>query len=287
MKSHIRLLLMTVCAMVLAAVPAEARSSHDVITSTAAVAATTGTTGTTGTTATTATTDDGVTAHDIIEKMDDLLRGKTNYSRMKMTIVTPSWKRTLEMDSWARGTDHSFIHILSPARERDTTFLKKGKLLYQYIPSAEMRIKISPSMMMQSWMGSDFTNDDLVRESSVVDDYTHELLPPEKLDGDLCWVIALTPKPDAAVVWGRIVAWVSKRTYLPMREDFFDEKGARVRTMVFGDFRQANDRLYPYTWSLVPLTKEGHRTVLETVDVKFDQPIPDRVFSLKNLEKPR
>ena len=229
----------------------------------------------------------GLTAKEIAKKMDDLLRGSSNFGRSRMTIITPKWRRTIEMDSWAKGTDYSFIHILSPARERDTTFLKKQKLLYQYIPSAEMRIKISPSMMMQSWMGSDFTNDDLVKESEIVNDYTHRLLGSESKQGKDCYKLELIPKPDAAIVWDKIIAWVDKETYLPVVEDFYDERGGKVRTMEFSDVRRANDRLYPFKFTLTPLNKEGHQTILETVRIKFNVRIKKRVFSLKNLEKPR
>ena len=228
-----------------------------------------------------------MTARDIAKRMDDLLRGTSNYGRSKMTIITPKWRRTIEMDSWAQGTEYSFIHILSPARERDTTFLKKQKLLYQYIPSAEMRIKISPSMMMQSWMGSDFTNDDLVKESEIVEDYNHRLLGSEEKGGKACYKLELIPKPDAAIVWDKIIAWVDKVTYLPVVEDFYDERGDKVRTMEFSDVRRANDRLYPFKFTLTPLNKEGHQTILETVSIKFNVRIKKRVFSLKNLEKPR
>lgn len=230
---------------------------------------------------------EGMTATDVVRRMDEALRGNSSVGRTRMTIVTPSWQRTLVFDAWARGDDHSFIHILEPARERDTTFLKKGRLLYQYLPSAEMRIKISPSMMMQSWMGSDFTNDDLVRESSVVKDYTHEFLRGEVLRGRPCWVLRLTPRPDAAVVWGGIDAWVDVDEYVPLREEFQDERGAKVRILDFLDVRRTKGRPYPMRWSLTPLTKEGHTTIMETLSIEFDVDVPDRIFSLKNLERQR
>lgn len=228
-----------------------------------------------------------LTAEDIIKKMDDLIRGKTSHSRMSMKIATPSWTRTIRMESWSEGNDKSFIHILEPARERDITFLKKGRLLYQYLPSAEMRIKISPSMMMQSWMGSDFTNDDLVKESSVVEDYTHKLLGKEAAAGKGCYKLELTAKPDAPVVWGKIVAWVDTEDYLPVREEFFDEKGTKIRVMEFSEVRMTNDRKFPMRWALTPLNKEGHQTILSTEKIEFGAKIRSHVFSLRNLEKPR
>lgn len=227
------------------------------------------------------------TAKDIVEKMNELMRGTSTYSRVEMQIVTPRWKRAMIMDSWAKGLDYYFIHIIAPPREANTTFLKRKRLLHQYLPSAEMRIKISPSMMMQSWMGSDFTNDDLVKESSIVDDYIHKLLGKEVIDKVNCYKVELIPKPDAPVVWDRIIIWVNPENYAPYQQDFFDSHGMKVRTMKFSHYKEIDGRTYPMVQTLTPLNKEGHSTTIITRAIRFNIPIDQNVFTIKNLETPR
>jgi outer membrane lipoprotein-sorting protein len=173
-----------------------------------------------------------LTASRIIAEADKLLRGDTNHGRYEMTITTPHWQRTLKMEAWAKGKNKSFIHITYPAKEKDITFLKIDYSLWNYLPKIERVIKIPPSMMMQSWMGSDFTNDDLVKESSIVDDYEHRLLGTERLDDGEAYKIELIPKQDAPVVWGKIIFWVRKEGFIPLREEFYSERGELKKVMI-------------------------------------------------------
>jgi len=228
-----------------------------------------------------------MTATQIVKKMDDLMRGKTFVGSSDMTVINPDWKRTISMKMWSRGKDYFFIHITAPAREAGTTFLKKNKLLYQWVPSAEMKIKITPSMMLQSWMGSDFTNDDLVKESSMVDDYTHKLLGKEKVEGEECYKIECIPKPAAPVVWGKLILWIRTKNFVPARTYYYDEKGKYLKTLSFTNVKKVNDRLFPMTMMMVPLNKKGHKTIVNYTSAKFNVKINSSIFTLKNLEKPR
>ena len=158
---------------------------------------------------------------EIIQKSDDLMRGKTSYGELIMETRTPRWTRSISMQSWSEGTTKSFILITAPVRDKGTTFLKINNEMWQYVPKVEKIIKIPPSMMLQSWMGSDFTNDDLVRESSIVEDYNCKLLAEEPAR----YKIELIPKPDAAVTWGKIIYYIAKVTFVPLRADFYDEEG--------------------------------------------------------------
>ena len=143
------------------------------------------------------------TAKDIITQAEEKLRGNSSRSSMTITIVRPSWTREITTTSWSYGTDYALIYISDPARDAGTVFLKRDKEIWNWQPSIERTIKLPPSMMMQSWMGSDFTNDDLVRESSIVNDYTHNFAGDTVILGRECYKIELVPKPDAAVVWGK------------------------------------------------------------------------------------
>ena len=158
-------------------------------------------------------------ALDIIKKADDKLRGETSNGTMKMTIVRPSWSREITMKSWSKGTDYSLILITGPARDKGAAFLKREKEIWNWQPTIDRTIKLPPSMMMQSWMGSDFTNDDLVRESSIVRDYTHKLLGTETVNGHACHKIQLTPKEDAPVVWGKVLVWIDQKEFMQMKTE--------------------------------------------------------------------
>lgn len=222
-------------------------------------------------------------AIDIVQKRDDIMRGKTSEGHYKMEIVSPRWTRNLEFNAWSKGTNKSFIEITYPKKDSGTTFLRVDTDLWQYVPSIEKIIKIPPSMMLQSWMGTDFTNDDLVKESSIIDDYTHRLLREE----NGAYVIESIPKPEAAVVWGKIIQWIDKQNFLPVKDEFYDEDGVLIKHLLYDEINNLQGRPYPMRWQMIPLTEErkGHRTTIVVDHLKLDQPITDDTFSMKALKR--
>lgn len=222
----------------------------------------------------------------IIRKADEKMRGTTSsFGEMTMTIVRPSWTRDITIKSWSKGADKALILITAPARDKGTVFLKRNKEMWNWRPAIDRVIKMPPSMMMQSWMGSDFTNDDLVRESSIVEDYRHKLLGSEKRDGMDCWKIELTPRPDAPVVWGRIVTWIEKKDYLQLRSEFYDEEGDLINTMTASDIRSLGGKTLPTTLTMTPADQPGHKTVIRYRQLTFDQPIEDRFFTEQQMRR--
>jgi outer membrane lipoprotein-sorting protein len=159
-----------------------------------------------------------------------------------------------------------------------------------YVPRVERTMRIPPSMMLQSWMGSDFTNDDLVKESSQLDDYDHRLLGidprPEAHEGLRAFVVEYVPHEGAPVVWGRIVAWIETEHSTPLREDFYDEAGEKIRALRFDDIRPVQDRTFPFRWVMRPLDKEGHETRIQVDEIRFDEPIDDAIFTTRHLKRP-
>lgn len=229
----------------------------------------------------------GQTAAEIVQRSEDLLKGTTSKGKFRMTVVTPEFSRSMEMDSWWVGNEKALIAITAPAREAGNKTLKVGNELWMYLRNTETTIKVPPSMMLQSWNGSDFTNDDIVRESNLVRDYTMTILGKETVDGAECWAIELLPRPDAAVVWGKIIHRVRTQDYITARSEYFDEKGMLMRTMLYTDIRRFGGRAIPSRWTLVSNQKEGHRTVFEIREAAFDVTISPRVFSFQELEKGR
>lgn len=226
-----------------------------------------------------------LTAEEIVKKAEDTMRGQSNVGKMTMTITNPNWERTLVMDYWEKGKDKSLVKLTSPAKEAGTVSLKIENNMWNYIPSVEKVIKIPPSMMMQSWMGSDFTNDDLVKESSIVEDYTPKLLPNKTLSEGEAYVIELTAKPEAPVVWGKILLYVRVLDFAPMKYEYYDEKGKLIRVMTMSKIKKVGKRAYPTVWTMVPKNKAGHKTVIIVNEIKFDVPIDKNVFSLSNLKR--
>ncbi len=226
------------------------------------------------------------TGRDILDHVENLLWAKTLRGSYEMSIVTPRWQRTLALRVWMDRPRRSFIRIDAPAKEAGIGSLRIGSEMWNYLPAVERTIKVPPSMMLQPWMGSDFTNDDLVKESSILDDYTQRVLDMPVVDGEAVYQVEAVPKPDAAVVWGRIVYWVRKSDFIPLKQEFFDERGELVRVMSFSDVRIVGGRRLPARWEMRPVGKPGTLTTVVLKDAVFNPPLDEEVFTQRNLQKP-
>jgi outer membrane lipoprotein-sorting protein len=221
----------------------------------------------------------------LARRTDNALRGRTQHTRASLTVRTPDWQRTLELETWFENPGRTFIRVTAPAKEAGTATLRLGTDMWNYLPQVERVIKVPPSLMLEAWMGSDFSNDDLVKETSLVDDYTHRIEGERVVSGDRCYQLIATPKPGAPVVWGRLVVWVRTSDAVPREEDYYDERGALRKTLAFDDVRDAGDRQYPMRWTMTSVTKPGHESILTLHSVALDRPILDRIFTLQNLKR--
>lgn len=226
-----------------------------------------------------------LTALDIIKIADEKNRGETMQGEMTMTIVRQKWERTISMKSWSKGDKYFLIYITAPAKEKGQVFLKVDKEMWNYVPTISRMIKIPPSMMMQSWMGSDFTNDDLVKQSSIVVDYDHHLLAEETIRGKECYKLELIPHEDAAVVWGKIISWITKDGYDLWKSEYYDEEGELQNIENAYDIKDMGDRKIPTRMEIIPVDKEGQKTVLNIISTTFNKPIEDSFFSKQNMKK--
>jgi len=218
----------------------------------------------------------------VVKKIDELYRADSSYSEVEMEIVTPHWQRTLRMTTWTEGKTRTFIRLLSPLKDKGTATLRLGNEMWNYLPRANKVIKIPPSMMMSSWMGSDFTNDDIVKEFTLRDDYTYEFTQPEDADPKLLY-IAFTPKEGLPVVWGKFIAAVKKDGYLPEWDRYYDEKGQLIRVINFSEVKNFDGRLIPSVMEVIPQDKKDQKTVLRYIKAEFNRSIPENIFSLRNL----
>ncbi|SHE75994.1 Outer membrane lipoprotein-sorting protein [Mariniphaga anaerophila] len=224
---------------------------------------------------------------EIIRKADEKLRGESSRGQTTMIIERPNWSREISMKSWTLGNDYSLIYITAPAKEKGQVFLKRENEMWNWVPTIERMIKIPPSMMMQSWMGSDFTNDDLVRESSLEKDYNHKLLGEETIEGYNCYKVELIPKPDAPVVWGKILMWVSKKEYHWLRAEYYDEDEKLVNIEILSDIKKMDDREMPTRLEMIPADKDGHKTTLIFDEIKFNVAQDESFFSQQNMRRVR
>lgn len=223
----------------------------------------------------------------IVQKANDQLRGLSSTATMSMEIVRPDWSRTITMKTWASGEDYSLMLITAPARDKGMSILKREKEIWNWQPTIEKVIKLPPSMMMQSMMGSDFTNDDMVRQSSIVADYEHALIKEEEVEGMACYLIEFAPKPDAPVVWGKMKMWIEKENYLQLKTEFYDEDEYLVNSMYGKDIKEMGGRILTTKLELVPAEEEGHKTVVTYEDIEFDVDLQEKFFTVQNMKRVR
>lgn len=235
----------------------------------------------------TAVAQQNMTAKEIVQTATDKLNGESSRGKMKMEIVRPDWTREISMKVWSLGTDYYMIYITAPAREEGQVFLKREDNMWNYMPNIDRMIKLPPSMMMQSWMGSDFTNNDLVKVSSMVEDYEHEITGAEEIEGYACWKIRFTPKPDAAVVWGRIDMWIAKEEFYELKAFYYDENMELVNKEFMTEIKQMGDRKLPSHMEMIPVDKEGHKTVMDFIGMEFNVDLNPEFFSIRNMKRVR
>ena len=223
-------------------------------------------------------------ATEIVTLSDKQMRGDSSYTVATMNIIRPDWTRSMSMKSWTKGQDLSLVLVTSPAKDKGSASLKRQKEMWNWIPSIERVIKIAPSMLSQSWMGSDFTNDDLINQSSIVVDYQHRLIEEQIIDGDNCYVIDAIAKPDAPVVWSKIRLWVSTESYLQRKVEFYDEFDDLVNTMETFDVKQMGGRLIATRMIMLPIDKPCNKTEMLTHEAQFDFDISDDFFSQSQMK---
>lgn len=226
-------------------------------------------------------------AEDVLNAVDDMLRGESSKATFKMVVQTEHYKRTMEMTAWSKGKDKSFIIIEKPLKEKDTVTLKYFNDIYTYLPKTDRTIRLTSSMMGGSWMGSHLTNDDLIKESRLADDFDAVIEKEYKEDNHDVMVITLTPKENAAVVWGKITATVYTDIYVPKVIDYYDEDEIIVRTITYSDIKKVNGRFLAKRMLITPLDedKKGEYTEVIYSDIEFDIGITDEFFSIKRLKK--
>lgn len=224
-------------------------------------------------------------ARSIVKAADERARGNTSIASITVQTIRPTWSREMTVKSWTKGNTLVMILVTAPARDKGIVYLKRTKEVWNWIPSIERNIKLPPSMMSQSWMGTDFTNDDLVKEASIVEDYNHSIAGEETIAGRTCYKIVMKPKPSSAVVWGQINLWIDKKDFLMLQAEYFDEDGTLINTMFCSEIKMLGGRLLPARMEMIPAEKKGNKTVLIYNSLEFDKPLDDNFFTTQQMQQ--
>lgn len=223
----------------------------------------------------------------LVDKANKALRGESSHGTMSMTIVNPKWKRTIEVEGWNRQREYAYIFIKAPAKDRGNITLRRKNDMWLWIEKVERVIKVPPTMMHSAWQGSDFTYEDIVKADSVVKDYSHKLLETKTEEGRTVYTVECLPKPEAAVVWGKVLLWIAvyDEQAVPLKEEDYNERGELVRTITLSDVKTLGGRLLPSRLECVPAKKPGQKTELVYHTLEFDVPLNDGFFSPSRLQK--
>ena len=224
---------------------------------------------------------------ELIRHIDELWRGETSKASMTMTVKTRRYERSMTLEAWSRGKDYSLVVIRDPVKDRGISTLKVKENIWNYLPKINRVTKVPSSMMSGSWMGSHFTNDDLVKESTYEDDYDSSISFEGMRDGKSIYEITSLPKPEAAVVWGKVVMEIEQQTLTPYHARYYDEDGVLIRTLTFDRNKTIGGRIVPMRLSLQPEDKPNESTVILYQDISFGVPLEAGFFSLQNLQRRR
>jgi outer membrane lipoprotein-sorting protein len=222
----------------------------------------------------------------LVKAAFDHYRGKASRATVEMVIHRPSWQRSMTMDAWTKGTSESLIRITAPAKDEGNGTLKNGHDMWTYNPKVNRVIKLPPSMMSQSWMGSDFSNNDLAKTDSILNDYTHTLVRTETRGGHKVYVIKSMPHPMAPVVWGMQMLKI-RDDHVMLSEAFFDEDLKPVKKMTASDIQMMGGRLFPKIWKMQEHGKVDQYTLLRYHKLQFLDDLPERLFTVQELKTPR
>ena len=221
----------------------------------------------------------------ILDNVDDLYRSNASHGIITLSVITVNWQRTLTLEQWSKDEDKSLIKVLKPKKEKGLATLRVDKNVWNYMPKVKRVVKIPSSMMSSSWMGSHFTNDDLVKQSRMAEDYTFSITFEGMRDGEEVVEITCIPNKEAAVVWGKVEVVVYADDYIPLRMIYYDEDLLLSRTLEFTNIQKMNGKMIPTLMSIIPTDEPGESTTVKWEEIQFDVAIDDEFFSLRKLQQ--
>jgi len=224
-------------------------------------------------------------AEEIVKKAYEKNEGNSQYAEMTMKIVRPKWQRELKFKYASLGKDYSLVLITSPAKEKGQTFLLVDNEMWMWNPSISRTVKLGPSMMSQGWMNSDYSNDELMNGGSIITDYDKRIIGSETIDGKACYKIVLTPKEGKNIVWGKQILWITKDSYLILKNEFYDEEDYLVKTHLGSEIKTLDGREIPTQFDIISEDNPDYKTIVIINDIRFDIKVSKSFFSQQNMRK--
>jgi len=221
----------------------------------------------------------------ILDGVDDLYRSNASHGIITLSVTTVNWQRTLTLEQWSKDEDKSLFKILKPKKEKGLATLRVDKNDWNYMPKVKRVVKIPSSMMSSSWMGSHFTNDDLVKQSRMAEDYTFSITFEGMQDDEEVVEITCIPNKEAAVVWGKVEVVVYADDYIPLRMIYYDEDLLLSRTLEFTNIQKMDGKMIPTLMNMIPADEPGESTTVKWEEIQFDVAIDDEFFSLRKLQQ--
>ena len=221
----------------------------------------------------------------ILDNVDDIYRSNASHGIITLAVTTVNWHRTLTLEQWSKGQDQTLIKVLKPKKEKGLATLRVDKNVWNYMPKVKRVIKIPSSMMSSSWMGSHFTNDDLVKQSRMAEDYIFSITFEGMREEKNIVEITCLPKKNAAVVWGKVVVTVYRDDFIPLNMIYFDEDLQLSRTLDFKNIKMMGGKMIPTQMVMIPLENPGESTTVQWEEMEFDPKLDDDFFSLRKLQQ--
>ena len=222
----------------------------------------------------------------LVKTCFNYMRGDASISTVNMIIHRPDWERSMTIKAWTKGEKKSFFVITAPPKDNSNGTLKKGREMWMFNPKINRVIKLPPSMMSQGWMGSDFSNNDLAKSDSLINEYVHKVVGTEIIDGKKVYLVESIPKPDAPVVWGMQKLKI-REDFIMLSQEFYDEDFKLVKAMTTDKIQMIGGKLFPKEWKMQKADADGKFTILKYIELSFKENLPDRLFTLSNLKNPR
>ena len=222
---------------------------------------------------------------EIVKKAYFKLQGKSEYALMQMKLIRPTWTRIIDFKYASLGTDYALVLITNPPQEKGQAFLLVKNTIYMYNPRINTVIKLGASMLSQNWLGSDFSNDQLLYQGSIIKDYYYNLKGTETLQNRKCWIIELIPEPGVDIAWGKVLMWIDQKDYLILKVQYFDQDGYLTKTQLASDIKVLHGRILPTKYTVFLADSPGQKTVLIIKDIQYNVKIPPGFFTVENLKK--
>ena len=221
----------------------------------------------------------------ILNNVDDIYRSNASHGILTLSVKTSNWQRSLTLEQWSKGNDMHLLKVLKPKKEKDLATLRVDNNVWNYMPKVKRVVKIPSSMMSSSWMGSHFTNDDLVKQSRMVIDYNFSITYEGLRDGVDIVEISCIPKKNAAVVWGKVEVIVYRNDFIPLNIVYYDEDLKLSRTLKFSNIQVLGGKKIPLQMKMVPIDEPEESTTILWEKINFDLTIKDDFFSLRKLQE--